>query len=212
MEFMDFYHVNDRRTHRRFAIALPARLYHPDGRFSLCWTADLSLAGATIQLNGAGAQPVSAFGCDETGKIVVARFEFSGLLARLVFEDSNETHAVIKHALRSLNDRQLIQPLPLRRAHRLSTRNVTVTRADGSHLACDILDMSPQGMLLGAAIRPALGERVSLEKLTGVVVRHLEHGFAIRLQQPSPSTNVVRFPVSYRRPHLVSSPSIDDIA
>jgi hypothetical protein len=212
MEFMDFYHVNDRRTHRRFAIALPARLYHPDGRFSLCWTSDLSLAGAAIQLNDAGAQPITAFGCDETGKIVVARFELSGPAARLVFEGSNETHAVIKHALRSLNDRQLIQALPMRRAHRLSTRNVTVTRADGSQLACDILDMSPQGMLLGSDIRPALGERVSLEKLTGVVVRRLERGFAIRMQQSTPSNNVVRFPASYRRPHLAPSSSIDDIA
>jgi hypothetical protein len=212
MEYMDFYHVNDRRTHRRFVVALPARLYHPDGRFSLCWTSDLSLAGAAIQLTGAGAQAVSAFGCDETGKIAVVRFELSGSHARLVFESSNETHAVIKHALRSLNERELIRPLPLRRAHRLSTRNVTVTRADGSNLACDILDMSPQGMLLGSDMRPALGERVSLEKLAGVVVRHLDQGFAIRMQQPAPSNNVVQFPASYRRPRLAPSPSIDDIA
>src|SRR5579863_9219160 len=93
MKFMDFYHVNDRRTHRRFAIALPARLYHPNGRFSLCWTSDLSLAGAAIQLHGAGAEPVTAFGWDETGMIVVGRFELSGPVARLVFEGSNETHA-----------------------------------------------------------------------------------------------------------------------
>src|SRR5579863_2449997 len=117
MEFMDFYHVNDRRTHRRFAVTLPARLYHPDGRFSLCWTTDLSLAGTAIQMPGGG-EPVTAFGCDETGKIAVTRFEFSGSLARLLFDNSNETHAVIKHALRSLNDRQLIRPLPVRRAHR----------------------------------------------------------------------------------------------
>jgi len=212
MEFMDFYHVNDRRTHRRFAVVLPARLYHPDGRFSLCWTADLSLAGTAIQLTSASADPISAFGCDETGKITVVRAEFPGSIARLVFKDSNETHAVIKHALRSLNDRQLIRPLPVRRAHRLSTRNVTVTRTDGSHLACDILDMSPEGMLLASRIRPALGERVSLEKLAGVVVRHLEHGFAIRLQQPAPANNVVRFPANYGRVALARSPSVNDIA
>jgi hypothetical protein len=212
MDLMDFYHVNDRRTYRRFAVTLPARLYHRDGRFSLCWTADLSPAGAAIQLNGAGAEAVSAFGCDETGKIAVSRFEFTKPFVRLVFETSSQTHAVIKHALRSLGDRQLIKPLSLRRAHRLSTRNVTVTRADGSHLVCDILDMSPQGMLLGSGVRPALGERVGLGKLAGVVVRHHEHGFAIRMQEHAPSSNVVRFPLTYRPLAAQSSPSVNDLA
>jgi hypothetical protein len=211
MEFMDFYHVNDRRTHRRFAVVLPARLYHPDGRFSLCWTADISLAGAAIQLDDSG-EPVSAFGCDETGKITVERFEYTKPILRLVFDTSGQTHAVIKHALRSLSDRQLIKPQALRRSHRLSTRNVIVTRADGSHLSCDILDMSPQGMLLGSEVRPALGERVGLAKLAGVVVRHHEDGFAIRMQEQAPSANVVRFPVSYRRPPFAPSPSVNDIA
>src|SRR5579863_8999003 len=127
MEFMDFYHVNDRRTHRRFAVVLPARLYHPDGRFSLCWTADISLAGAAIQLDDSG-EPVSAFGCDETGKITVERFEYTKPILRLVFDTSGQTHAVIKHALRSLSDRQLIKPQALRLSHPLSTRNVIVTR------------------------------------------------------------------------------------
>jgi hypothetical protein len=212
MDFMDFYHINDRRTHRRFAVTLPARLYHPDGRFSLCWTADISLAGAAIQLQGAGTQPVSAFGCDETGKITVARFQLEKSLVRLVFDSANDTHAVIKQALRSLGNRNLIKPLTLRRAHRLSTRNVTLTRADGSHLACDILDMSPDGMLLGSEVRPALGERVGLGKLAGVVVRHHEDGFAIRMQQRMHSNNVVRFPTGYSRPSLVASPGFSDIA
>ena len=211
MEFMDFYHVNDRRTYRRFTVTLPARLYHPDGRFSLCWTQDLSLAGAAIQLTGTS-EPVTAFGCDETGKISVERFEFAKPILRLIFDTSGQTHAVIKHALRSLSERQLIKPLPVRRAHRLSTRNVIVTRADGSHLACDILDMSPQGMLLGSGVRPVLGERVGLGKLAGVVVRYHENGFAIRMQENAPSANVVRFPVSYRRPPFAASPSVNDIA
>jgi hypothetical protein len=212
MDFMDFYHVNDRRTHRRFAVKLPARLYHPDGRFSLCWTAEMSLAGGAIQLQGAGTQPVSAFGCDETGKITVARFQLEKSLVRLVFDGGNNTHTVIKQALRSLGGRNLIKPLTLRRAHRLSTRNVTLTRADGSHMACDILDMSPEGMLLGSEVRPALGERMGLGKLPVVVVRHHEGGFAIRMREPMHSSNVVRFPAGYCRPGLAASPSFSDIA
>ena len=158
------------------------------------------------------AEPVSAFGCDETGKIAVARFQLEKSLARLVFDSGNDTHAVIKQALRSLGDRKLIKPLALRRAQRLCTRNVTLTRADGSHLACDILDMSPQGMLLGSDVRPALGERVGVGKVGGVVVRHHENGFAIRMQERPQADNVVRLPVTYRRPTLVTSPTFNDIA
>lgn len=212
MDFMDFYHVNDRRTHRRFAVAIPARLYHADGRFSLCWTSDLSLAGAAITLGDASPDPVSAFGCDETGKISVTRFQFSKPFMRLVFDTAGETHAVIKRALRALGDRQLIQPLPVRRAHRLATRNVVLTCADGRQLSCDILDMSPHGMLLGSKVRPALGERVNLGKLAGVVVRHHADGFAIRMQERAHSTNVVRLPVSYRQPPFQSPPNFNDIA
>ncbi len=212
MDFMDFYHVNDRRTHRRFAVALPARLYHPDGRFSLCWTADLSLAGAGIQLAGTSPEPVTAFGCDETGKIAVARYQITKPIVRLVFDTGGETRAVLKRALRSLGDRQLIHPLHLRRGDRLCTRNVMLTRADGSHLACDILDMSPHGMLLGSKARPPLGERVSLGKVAGQVVRYHSDGFAIRMHERAPCQNVVRFPQTYRQPALAPSPSFDDIA
>jgi hypothetical protein len=87
---------------------------------------------------------------------------------------------------------------------------VVLTCADGRHLSCDILDMSPHGMLLGSGARPALGERVSLGKLAGVVVRHHGDGFAIRMQ--GPSTNVVRLPVTYRQPPFQPPPNFNDIA
>jgi len=212
MDFMDFYHVNDRRTHRRFAVAMSGRLYHASGRFSVCSTADMSLAGAAIHLTGTNPESIAAFGCDETGKLAVARTHFAAPFVRLVFDTSNETRAVIKRALRAMGDRQLLAPLPLRRGDRLSTRNVMVTRSDGSHIACDILDMSPHGMLLGSQIRPPLGERVNLGKIGGVVVRHHGEGFAIRTQSRTTASNVVRFPALYRMPAPLTPPNFDDIA
>lgn len=212
MDFMDFYHVNDRRTHRRFAVAMSARLYHANGRFSLCSTTDLSLAGAAINLINASAEPVTAFGCDETGKLAVTRSHFADPLVRLVFDTTNETRAVITRALRALGERQLVRPMPIRRGERLSTRNVILTRADGSQLACSILDMSPKGMLLGSQVRPPLGERISFGKVNGLVVRHHDDGFVIRMQERPPAGNVVRFPVFYRAPLPASSPNFDGIA
>lgn len=214
VDCMDFYHVGDRRTHRRFSVAMSARLYHANGRFSLCSTADLSLAGAAITLDNTGAEPITAFGCDETGKLAVTRFHVAKPFVRLVFDTSSETRAVIKRALQSLGDRKMIRPLPVRRGERLATRNVMVTRADGSQLPCDILDMSPKGMLLGTDVRPPLGERVSLGKVSGLVVRHHDHGFVMRMHERSPDAagNVVRFPMLYRAPAAVPSPSFDNIA
>ena len=213
MDFLDFYHVNDRRTHRRFAAAMPARLYHADGRFSLCSTADLSLAGAAIHLLDSAPQPVTAFACDETGKLAVARFHVAEPFVRLVFDASSETRMVIKRALRTLGDRQLIQPLPTRRGERLSTRNVMLTRSDGSHMMCDILELAPNGMLLGSDIRPPLGESVALGRTTGIVVRHHNHGFAVRmLDRAAKAGNVLRFPGMYRQPTPPPSPSFDGIA
>lgn len=212
MDFMDFYHVNDRRTHRRFAVAMSARLYHANGRFSLCSTADLSLAGAAIHLIGAAPEPVTAFGCDETGKLNVTRFQFAKPFVRLVFDTTAETRAVIKRALQALGDRHMVQPLPSRRGERLATRNVMLTRADGSSLLCDILDMSPQGMLLGSQARPPLGERVTLGKVAGIVVRHDGEHFAIRLLDRASTGNVVRFPVIYRAAEQPASPHFDGIA
>ena len=212
MDFLDFYHVNDRRTHRRFAVAMSARLYHVGGRFSVCSTADLSLSGAAVHLAGAHPESISGFGCDETGKLAVARCHFAAPFVRLVFDTSTETCAVIKRALRALGDRQLLAPLPLRRGDRLSTRNVMVARPDGSQFLCDILDMSPDGMLLGSQVRPPLGERVSLGKIGGVVVRHHGKGFAIRTQARAEASNVVRFPALYRAPNPITSPNFDGIA
>jgi hypothetical protein len=213
MDFLDFYHVNDRRTHRRFAVAMSARLYHANGRFSLCSTADLSLAGAAVHLMGSTPQPVTAFGSEEIGKLAVADFHVSEPFVRLVFDASTESRAVIKRALRVLGDRHMIQPLPTRRGERLSTRNVMLTRSDGSHMMCDILDMAPNGMLLASSTTPPLGERVRLGRTAGIVVRHHNHGFAIRiLDRAAMAGKVVRFPVMYRQPAPPPSPSFDGIA
>ena len=86
-----------------------------------------------------------------------------------------------------------------------------LTRADGSQLLCDILDMSPHGMLLGSGMHPPLGERVSLGRVGGIVVRHHSDGFAIRTQERGPS-NVVRFPQLYRAPAPGHPPNFDGVA
>jgi hypothetical protein len=58
---------------------------------------------------------------------------------------------------------------------------------NGVNLACRIIDVSQSGAGVASEERPPLGAMVTLGKVQGRVVRHLEDGFAIefvRLQHP----------------------------
>jgi hypothetical protein len=58
---------------------------------------------------------------------------------------------------------------------------------NGITMTCRIIDLSQQGAGIASDQRPAIGDLVTLGKVQGRVVRHLEDGFAIeftRLQHP----------------------------
>jgi hypothetical protein len=58
---------------------------------------------------------------------------------------------------------------------------------NGVNLTVRIIDMSLSGAALATDMRPALGMLVTIGKVQGRVVRHLEDGFAVeftRLQHP----------------------------
>jgi hypothetical protein len=113
-----------------------------------------------------------------------------------------------------MDDRHMVRPLPMRRGERLTTHNVILTRADGSHMPCDILNMGPQGMLLRGRPSPPVGERVILGKTVGIVVRHHDDaGFAIRiLNNATNGAGASRFPMTYRAPSFPPAPHFDGIA
>ncbi len=82
--------------------------------------------------------------------------------------------------------------LPEDRRHgRFVPRNQgsTLLLPNGSVIGCRIIDvsLSGAGIAVPSALRPEIGAVVTLGKVTGRVVRHLEEGFAIeftRLQHP----------------------------
>src|SRR5262249_34331900 len=62
-----------------------------------------------------------------------------------------------------------------------------LTLPDGNNLTCRLIDMSLSGAAVATDQRPAIGLLVTLGKVQGRVVRHLEQGFAVeftRLQHP----------------------------
>jgi hypothetical protein len=83
-----------------------------------------------------------------------------------------------------------ILSLPEDRRHgRYTPRNpsATLILPNGINVGCRVIDLSLSGAAIGTPERPPIGALVTLGKVQGRVVRHLEEGFAIefvRLQHP----------------------------
>ena len=85
-----------------------------------------------------------------------------------------------RHLLASPEDRRHGRRAPLNPSGRLILAN-------GVNLTCRIIDISESGAGIATDQRPPIGALVTLGKIQGRVVRHLEEGFAIeftRLQHP----------------------------
>ena len=54
----------------------------------------------------------------------------------------------------------------------------------GRELACEVIDISLSGAGLRARVKPSIVSPVTLGRMKGRVVRHLEHGFAIEFLTP----------------------------
>ena len=55
----------------------------------------------------------------------------------------------------------------------------SITRENGEHITCDVLDISLDGVSLRTRIRPPVGEIVNLGRARGRVVRHHTDGIAV---------------------------------
>lgn len=55
---------------------------------------------------------------------------------------------------------------------------------NGMNMTCRIIDLSQSGATLASDQQPAIGDLVTLGKVQGRVVRHLEDGFAIEFTRP----------------------------
>jgi hypothetical protein len=91
-----------------------------------------------------------------------------------------------------------ILSLPEDRRHgRIAPRNPIsrLIMPNGVNVSCRIIDVSQSGAGVATEQRPPIGALVTLGKVQGRVVRHLEDGFAIeftRLQHPDSLEDAVR--------------------
>jgi hypothetical protein len=182
----------DQRQHQRVATALPGRLFVPAEEVTLeCTIVNLSAGGAGVECDEP--PPLNAFVVlyvDGFGRFdcVAMRYVEGELGLRFVCKEAKRRRLLTD--LTTFVQTGTTRKTRLRAHTRLPSDTTThFTRADGSAVPCQVLDISLQGLSLSAEIQPPIGEVISLGLSQGRVVRHLENGIAIQFIDVSESTN-----------------------
>lgn len=174
----------ERRRFRRVRVDLPGRLFVPsDSREAPCKIVDLSPGGASIEseclpeLNTHIVLYIDAFGRFEG---TVARRDGFGFGVR--FSGTALKREKTAEQLTLFMNKSLVDDAAVMRGHdRTPTKGAAqFTRADGTIVKCEVMDLSPSGVSLKTAIRPQIGEFVLIGQLAGRVARHHNDGIGIQ--------------------------------
>ena len=180
----------DRRRHQRVKVNLLGRYMLADRREFPCQVVDMSPGGMAL------IAPVTA----AQGERIIAYVDHLGRLEGRVARVFQNGFAMTIGATARKRDKLAAQltwlanrhilGLPEDRRHgRVVPRNPVgrLILPNGLNLTCRIIDVSQSGAGVATDQRPPIGALVTLGKVQGRVVRHLEDGFAIefiRLQHP----------------------------
>ena len=173
----------DQREHERCEAMLGAKLFVPAESLTLeCAVVDLSVGGARIR--GDELPPLSTFVVlyiEGFGRFeaVTLRCEGDTLALRFVCKDAKRLRLV--EQLKAYLAQGLLGVTKLRQHQRNPSQTAGYfSRADGEYIACEILDISLQGVSLHTKARPPVGELVNLGLTRGRVIRHHDLGIAIQ--------------------------------
>jgi hypothetical protein len=170
----------ERRKYERIKLFLPGQLFNPVNEQSAeCKVLNLSAGGAAVQCDVEFPAGVSLvlyienFGRFE-GTTIVHK---SGQLA-LEFAIGEGKRGRLKEMIKSFAAGGLV---PMRQPERTpSLVSGSFTRENGEQIACEVLDISLDGVSLRTRTRPPVGEIVNLGRTRGRVVRHLIEGIAVQ--------------------------------
>jgi hypothetical protein len=173
---------DERRRFQRVRVNLLGRYMLPDRREFPCQVADMSPGGMALVAPVAGAlgERVVAY-VDHLGRLegaVTRTFENGFAMTISATPRKRDklaaqlTWLANRHILNMPEDRRHGRFAPKKSGARLVIPN-------GINLACRVIDMSESGAGIATDQRPAIGTLVTVGKVTGRVVRHLEDGFAI---------------------------------
>jgi hypothetical protein len=181
---------DERRRFQRVRVNLLGRYMLSDRREYPCQVADMSPGGMAMvaPVVGAIGERVVAY-IDHIGRVegVITRVFPNGFAATIAATPRKRdklaaqlTWLANRHILNMPEDRRHGRVVPRRTATRMVMPN-------GVNISCRIIDMSQSGAGIATEQRPPIGALITVGKVTGRVVRHLDDGFAIeftRLQHP----------------------------
>ena len=183
-------HAQERRRHQRVRVNLLGRYMLPDRREFPCQVINMSPGGMALiaPVNGQVGERVIAY-VDHLGRLegAVARHIENGFA--MTISATARKRDKLAAQLTWLANRSILNLPEDRRHGRIVPRNPSahLIMPSGVNVGVRIIDISLSGAGVATQHRPEIGSAVTLGRITGRVVRHLEDGFAMeftRLQHP----------------------------
>ncbi len=172
----------DRRRHQRVKVNLLGRYMLPDRREFPCQVINMSPGGMALiaPMSGAPGERIIAY-VDHLGRLEgqIARVFQNGFA--MTISATARKRDKLAAQLTWLANRHILGLPEDRRHGRIVPRNPIgrLILPNGVNLTCRIIDVSQSGAGIASKERPPIGTLVTLGKIQGRVVRHLEDGFAI---------------------------------
>jgi len=172
----------DRRRHQRVKVNLLGRYMLPDRREFPCQVINMSPGGMALiaPVCGAAGERVIAY-VDHLGRLEgqIARVFQNGFA--MTISATARKRDKLAAQLTWLANRQILSLPEDRRHGRIVPRNpvARLILPNGVNLTCRVIDVSQSGAGIASQERPPIGTLVTLGKVQGRVVRHLDDGFAV---------------------------------
>ena len=183
-------HAQERRRHQRVRVNLLGRYMLADRREYPCQVIDMSPGGMAVIAPVAGnvGERVIAY-VDHLGRLEgqIARHIHNGFA--MTISATPRKRDKLAAQLTWLANRSILNLPEDRRHGRIVPRNpnARLIMPNGVNIGVRLIDISNSGAAVSTKERPEIGAPVTIGKVPGRVVRHLEDGFAIeftRLQHP----------------------------
>jgi hypothetical protein len=179
----------DRRQFERIRMDLVGQLFDPvDWKTTDCRVLNLGAGGALIacETSCLAETPLVLY-VEHFGRFEGTIMHRSSSLFGMKFSVGEAKRGRLQEMLATYAEHGTSGFSSLRKFPRFkSDGSVTLVRASGRNVDCDVLDISPDGVSLRTTDLPPIGELVRVGKTRGRVVRHHDEGIALQfIREPS---------------------------
>lgn len=163
----------------------------------------INLFACRLRMIGSDGLRVTAPVIPQIGEPVSASFTSFGTLSGIVsrqfedgfemqFEQDDHARDALNVKITAFSEKLWTTTSDRRAAQRVMPSNprTVIARPDNWSQPCLIVDYSVSGAAVSAAFQPAVGEIVTVGKVTGEVVRLFDFGFAVRFFEPQSADSI----------------------